>query len=83
VVAELGGRYSPEHLAASACGGRMELAGWIIDRAIGTETYIDEGAAKLESPRYANVGYSGSRLGGEWKQPNRGCNCGEERSQPF
>jgi len=48
VVVELGGRYSPERLAASAGSERVGLAGWIIDRTIGTEADIDEETAKLE-----------------------------------
>ncbi len=48
VVTELSGRYSPERLAVSAGGERVGLAGWIIDRAIGPETDIDEESAKLE-----------------------------------
>lgn len=48
VVAQLGGRYSPERLAASAGEERVGLAGWIIDKAIGCETDIDEETAKQE-----------------------------------
>lgn len=48
VVTELAGRYSPERLAVSAGSERVGLAGWIIDRALGTETDIDEDTAKLE-----------------------------------
>ena len=46
IIAELGGRYSPEHLAVSVGSERVGLAGWIIDRTLGTETDIDEASAK-------------------------------------
>ncbi len=46
IIAELGGRYSPEHLAVSVGNERVGLAGWIIDRTLGTETDIDETSAK-------------------------------------
>src|SRR5581483_335631 len=48
IVNELSGRYSPEQLAASIGSERVGLAGWIIDRMIGTEADIDEGSARLE-----------------------------------
>jgi hypothetical protein len=48
IVAELGGRYSPEHLAASAGGERIGLAGWIIDRALGFDADLDENSVKQE-----------------------------------
>ena len=48
VVTELAGRYSPERLAASAGSERVGLAGWIIDRVLGSETDIDEDMTKLE-----------------------------------
>ena len=48
VVTELAGRYSPERLAVSSGSERVGLAGWIIDRALGSETDIDEDMAKLE-----------------------------------
>jgi len=47
VVTELAGRYSPDRLAVSAGSERVGLAGWIIDRALGLETDVDEDAAKL------------------------------------
>jgi len=47
VVTELGGRYSPDRLAVSAGSERVGLAGWIIDRALGPETEVDEESAKL------------------------------------
>jgi hypothetical protein len=46
IIAELGGRYSPEHLAVSVGNERVGLAGWIIDRTLGTEADIDETSAK-------------------------------------
>jgi hypothetical protein len=48
VVTELAGRYSPERLAVSAGSERVGLAGWIIDRTLGSETDIDEDMAKVE-----------------------------------
>ncbi|HWQ36584.1 MAG TPA: ribonuclease D [Blastocatellia bacterium] len=48
IVAELNGRYSPEHLAVSVGSERVGLVGWIIDRMIGTEADVDEGSARLE-----------------------------------
>jgi len=48
VIAELGGRYSPEHLVASVCAERVGLAGWIIDRTLGADADIDEEIAKQE-----------------------------------
>jgi len=47
VVTELAGRYSPERLAVSAGSERVGLAGWIIDRALGPETDVDEETARL------------------------------------
>ena len=47
VVSELAGRYSPDRLAVSAGSERVGLAGWIIDRALGSETDVDEESAKL------------------------------------
>lgn len=46
IIAELGGRYSPEHLAVSVGSERVGLAGWIIDRTLGAEADIDEASAK-------------------------------------
>jgi hypothetical protein len=46
VVSELSGRYSPEQLAVSVGSERIGLAGWIIDRLLGTEADIDEANAK-------------------------------------
>ncbi|MGH9940686.1 MAG: hypothetical protein ACREAM_30950, partial [Blastocatellia bacterium] len=48
VITELGGRYSPEHLVASACAERVGLAGWIIDHTLGASADIDEEIAKQE-----------------------------------
>ncbi len=48
VIAELSGRYSPEHLVASVCVDRVGLAGWIIDQTIGVNADIDEEIAKQE-----------------------------------
>src|SRR5262245_7912897 len=48
VIAELGGRYSPEHLVASVCAERAGLAGWIIDHTLGADADIDEVIAKRE-----------------------------------
>ncbi|MBI1760057.1 MAG: hypothetical protein HYR56_01345 [Acidobacteria bacterium] len=46
IIAELGGRYSPEHLAVSVGSERIGLAGWIIDRTLGAEADLDETSAK-------------------------------------
>lgn len=48
VVTELAGRYSPDRLAVSAGSERVGLAGWIIDRALGAETDLDEDTARHE-----------------------------------
>jgi len=48
VITELGGRYGPEHLVASACAERVGLAGWIIDHTLGANADIDEEIAKQE-----------------------------------
>jgi hypothetical protein len=48
VIAELGGRYSPEHLVASICSERVGLAGWVIDHTLGVGADIDELIAKRE-----------------------------------
>ena len=48
VIAELSGRYSPEHLVASICAERVGLAGWVIDHTLGVGADIDEVSAKLE-----------------------------------
>jgi hypothetical protein len=48
IIAELGGRYSPEHLVASVRAERVGLAGWIIDHTLGANADIDEVIAKQE-----------------------------------
>lgn len=48
IIAELGGRYSPEHLVASVRAERIGLAGWIIDHTLGANADIDEVVAKQE-----------------------------------
>lgn len=48
VIAELSGRYSPEHLVASTGAERIGLAGWIIDHTLGPNADIDEDIAKQE-----------------------------------
>ena len=48
VIAELGGRYSPEHLVASICAERIGLTGWVIDHTLGVGADIDEMVAKRE-----------------------------------
>jgi 3'-5' exonuclease len=48
IIAELSGRYSPEHLIASVSAERVGLAGWIIDQTLGVNADIDEAAAKME-----------------------------------
>jgi hypothetical protein len=48
VIAELGGRYSPEHLVASVRAERVGLAGWIIDHTLGADSDVDEVTAKQE-----------------------------------
>lgn len=47
IVAELPTRYSPNGLAASVGSERVGLAGWIIDRRLGADTYLDEETIKL------------------------------------
>src|SRR5262249_56352858 len=44
VIAELGGRYSPEHLVATICAERVGLAGWINDQPLRVGPGLDEGA---------------------------------------
>jgi hypothetical protein len=46
IVTELSGRYSPEQLAASVGSERVGLAGWIIDRTLGTGADLDENTVK-------------------------------------
>ncbi len=47
IITELPSRYSPEQLAVSLGDERVGLAGWIIDRMLGTETDVDEAEAKM------------------------------------
>ena len=47
IIAELPTRYHPDGLAASVGSERVGLAGWIVDRIIGTDTDLDEESAKL------------------------------------
>ena len=51
IVVELSGRYSPEQLAASVGSDRVGLAGWIVDRMIGSQADIEEGIAREEIAR--------------------------------
>jgi hypothetical protein len=46
VIAELPSRYGPERLAASVGEDRVGLAGWVIDRVLGSEAEVDEEAAR-------------------------------------
>ncbi len=48
VIAELGGRYSPERLVASVCAERTGLAGWIVDHTLGRSADLDDLLAKQE-----------------------------------
>ncbi len=48
IVTELDGRYSPEQLAASVGSERIGLAGWLVDRYIGSDADVDEGSARQE-----------------------------------
>jgi hypothetical protein len=57
IVCELGGRYSPEQLAASVGFERVGLAGWIIDRALGRDADLDEGTARDEIARLCEQGW--------------------------
>ena len=61
VIAELGGRYSPEHLVATICAERVGLAGWIIDHTLGVGADIDEVTAKREIAALIDLGLA--RLG--------------------
>lgn len=46
IIAELSGRYSPDHLAVSVGSERIGLAGWLIDQTLGSGADIDETTAK-------------------------------------
>jgi hypothetical protein len=47
IVTRLPTRYSPDSLAVSLGTGRTGLAGWIIDRHLGSDTELDEETIKL------------------------------------
>ncbi len=47
IVTELPTRYHPDQLAASVGSERVGLAGWIVDRVLGTDADLDEESAKL------------------------------------
>lgn len=46
VIAELPSRYGPERLAASVGEDRVGLAGWVVDRVLGSKAEVDEDAAR-------------------------------------
>lgn len=46
MIAELPSRYGPERLAASVGEDRVGLAGWVVDRVLGSEAEVDEDAAR-------------------------------------
>lgn len=48
IVTELPTRYHPDRLAASVGSERIGLAGWIVDRILGTDADLDEDSAKIE-----------------------------------
>ena len=56
IITELPARYSPEQLAASVGEDRVGLAGWIIDRILGTEADVDEASAKIQIARLCEGG---------------------------
>ena len=47
IIAELPTRYSPDSLAVSLGHERVGLAGWIIDRRLGTDADLDEETVKI------------------------------------
>ncbi len=47
IITELPSRYHPDGLAASVGSERVGLAGWIIDRTLGTDADLDEESVKL------------------------------------
>ena len=57
IITELPSRYSPEQLAASVGEDRVGLAGWIIDRILGTEAEVDEATAKIQIARLCEGGW--------------------------
>jgi len=48
IITELPSRYYPEQLAVSVDDYRVGLAGWIIDRVVGTDVDLDESSARNE-----------------------------------
>ncbi|GAC1401492.1 MAG: hypothetical protein NVSMB56_16590 [Pyrinomonadaceae bacterium] len=48
IITELPTRYSPDQLAVSIGSERIGLAGWIVDRLLGTDVDLDETVVKLE-----------------------------------
>lgn len=47
IIAQLPGRYHPDQLAVSVGSERVGLAGWIVDRILGSEADLDEESARL------------------------------------
>ncbi len=47
IITELPTRYHPDGLAASVGSERVGLAGWIVDRTLGTDADLDEESVKL------------------------------------
>ena len=47
IITELPGRYHPDQLAVSVGSERVGLAGWIVDRILGSDADLDEESAKL------------------------------------
>ncbi|MGI8640363.1 MAG: hypothetical protein ACR2MG_10515 [Pyrinomonadaceae bacterium] len=47
IITELPTRYHPDQLAVSVGSDRVGLAGWIVDRILGSDADLDEGTAKL------------------------------------
>ena len=56
VIVEVPSRYGPERLAASVGEDRVGLAGWVIDRVLGPEAEVDEGAAREAIARLSGSG---------------------------
>jgi hypothetical protein len=48
IITELPSRYHPDQLSVSVGSERVGLAGWIIDRTLGSDADLDEATAKLE-----------------------------------
>lgn len=55
VVSELPGRYHPDQLAVSVGASRVGLTGWIVDRAVGRETELEEETARLAIERLCEL----------------------------